>query len=73
VYSLAARRHCEFPILTARETVVQSFDPDTGVPPFFRENLRQLGNAIRRFFHGPGINNWDIAFHKNMKITERQT
>jgi hypothetical protein len=51
----------------------QSFDPDTGVPlaPFFPEGLGQLGNANRRFFHGPGINNWDIAFHKNTKITER--
>jgi hypothetical protein len=25
----------------------------------------------RRFFHGPGINNWDFAFHKNTRITER--
>jgi hypothetical protein len=27
----------------------------------------------RRFFHGPGINNWDLAFHKNTRITERVT
>jgi hypothetical protein len=25
----------------------------------------------RRFFHGPGFNNWDLAFHKNTRITER--
>jgi hypothetical protein len=29
------------------------------------------GNAQRRFFHGPGINNWNMAFHKATPITER--
>ena len=29
------------------------------------------GNANRRFFHGPGINNWNMAFHKATPITER--
>ncbi len=29
------------------------------------------GNANRRFFHGPGLNNWDMALLKNTKITER--
>jgi hypothetical protein len=29
------------------------------------------GNANRRFFHGPGINNWDMALHKDTHITER--
>jgi hypothetical protein len=29
------------------------------------------GNVKRRFFHGPGFNNWDLAFHKNTRITER--
>jgi Carboxypeptidase regulatory-like domain/TonB dependent receptor len=29
------------------------------------------GNARRRFFHGPGINNWNMAFHKDTPITER--
>lgn len=29
------------------------------------------GNARRRFFSGPGINNWNIAFHKDTPITER--
>lgn len=28
------------------------------------------GNANRRFFHGPGLNNWDVAFHKVTKLTE---
>lgn len=29
-----------------------------------------LGNAGRNFFHGPGINNWDIGVFKDTKITE---
>ena len=29
------------------------------------------GSANRRFFHGPGINNWDFALLKNTFITER--
>jgi len=33
--------------------------------------LGGVGTANRRFFHGPGINNWDLGLHKMMKITER--
>jgi len=29
------------------------------------------GNARRRYFHGPGLNNWDFALLKNTRITER--
>jgi hypothetical protein len=29
------------------------------------------GDARRRFFHGPGINNWDFALIKDTRITER--
>ncbi|MBI3951960.1 MAG: hypothetical protein HY314_16055 [Acidobacteria bacterium] len=29
-----------------------------------------LGNAPRSFFHGPGINNWDIGIYKNTYIDE---
>lgn len=28
------------------------------------------GNAGRRFFHGPGFNNWDAALQKNTMLTE---
>lgn len=35
------------------------------------EALGQFGNCNRRFFHGPGINNIDMALLKNTKITER--
>ena len=37
---------------------------------FSPEPLGQLGNARRRFFHGPGINNWDLALLKDTKLTE---
>lgn len=30
-----------------------------------------LGNAGRNFFHGPGINNWDIGVFKDTRITEK--
>ncbi len=31
----------------------------------------QEGDSARRFFHGPGINNWDFALVKNTRISER--
>jgi hypothetical protein len=37
---------------------------------FSLEPLGQLGDAPRRFFHGPGINNWDISIQKDTTITE---
>jgi hypothetical protein len=30
--------------------------------------LGQLGNAPRRFFYGPGIENFDVALIKNIKL-----
>jgi hypothetical protein len=33
--------------------------------------LGDFGNANRRFFHGPGFNNWDVSLHKDTHITER--
>jgi Carboxypeptidase regulatory-like domain len=45
----------------------QLFDPS----PFTPETIGVLGNSNRRFFHGPGFNNWDMAFRKNTMIGER--
>jgi carboxypeptidase family protein len=50
-------------------------DPRSGQPYFNTslfspENLGQLGNARRRFFSGPGLNNWDIALLKDTMIKE---
>jgi len=38
---------------------------------FTEEQFGVLGNANRRFFHGPGINNWDISLIKDLPITEK--
>lgn len=40
---------------------------------FSLEPLGQLGNASRRLFHGPGINNWDMSIQKDTAITEKTT
>jgi hypothetical protein len=55
--------------------ILANSNPRNG-PPFFNtglfssEVLGQLGNSRRRFFHGPGINNWDMALLKNFKFNE---
>jgi hypothetical protein len=40
---------------------------------FTPENLGQFGNAKRRFFSGPGINNWDMALAKKIRLTETKS
>ena len=37
---------------------------------FTNEKLGQFGNSRRRFFHGPGLNNWNMTLAKVTKITE---
>jgi len=51
-------------------------DPRSGQPYFntslfTSEQLGQLGNSWRRFFRGPGINNWDMALLKEFAVNER--
>lgn len=29
-----------------------------------------LGNSSARFFHGPGLNNWNLSLHKDTRLTE---
>jgi hypothetical protein len=53
-------------------------NPRNGLPYFntalFTPNaLGTQGNAKRRFFYGPGINNFDIALHKTTKLTETKS
>jgi Carboxypeptidase regulatory-like domain len=43
------------------------FDPTAFAP----STIGLEGNARRRFFHGPGINNWNMAFHKDTRLSER--
>jgi hypothetical protein len=44
------------------------FNPNYFVP----EPLGQIGNVMRRYFSGPGIDNYDMALLKNTKITENE-
>jgi hypothetical protein len=41
---------------------------NTGLFP--EENLGQLGNAKRRIFYGPGINNFDMTLRKNLRLAD---
>jgi len=41
------------------------------VSQFSEDALGALGTANLRFFHGPGINNWDMALHKITRLSER--
>ncbi len=45
----------------------QFFDPSSFAP----SAVGLEGNARRRFFHGPGINNFDFALVKDTRINER--
>jgi hypothetical protein len=56
---------------------LQFNNPRSGLPYFNTslftpEAIGQLGTASKRFFHGPGINNWDIALLKDTHITENK-
>jgi hypothetical protein len=50
-----------------KTTAGQYFNPAA----FAQSALGQEGDSRRRFFHGPGINNWDMALLKDTDITER--
>jgi hypothetical protein len=56
-------------ILDPRKSGGFYFDPSS----FQGVDMGQQGTARRRFFHGPGTNNWDMALVKNTAISERVT
>ena len=39
--------------------------------PFSEQTLGAPGTANRRFFHGPGLNNWNMSLYKRTKVKER--
>ena len=47
--------------------------PEFNTSAFTPEVLGQLGSAGRRFFYGPGINNFDITLTKLLRITESKS
>jgi len=58
--------------------VLTGANPRSGLPYFNTglfspEALGTIGNSRRRFFHGPGLNNWDMALLKDTKLTETKT
>jgi len=63
------------PQLTGVGPIYGNKNPRSGLPyinpnAFTYETVGQLGNANRQFFHGPGLNNWDMALLKNTNFTE---
>jgi hypothetical protein len=53
-------------------------NPRNGLPEFNTglfslPPLGQVGNAPRRFFYGPGIDNFDLALFKVVRLTESKT
>jgi hypothetical protein len=40
---------------------------------FSQEPLGQQGTSRRRFFHGPGLNNWNLSLLKDVKFTESKS
>lgn len=47
--------------------------PEFNTGLFAPETLGQLGNAARRFFYGPGIENFDVELSKKVSIAESKS
>jgi hypothetical protein len=73
--SLTGAVGVDVPQLSGTGSLFTNKNPRSGQPYFnpgyfMTEPLGQIGNANRRFFSGPGLNNWDIALLKNTNFTE---
>jgi hypothetical protein len=58
--------------------VLQTTNPRNGgtyfdTTLFSAEAPGTIGTSRRRFFHGPGLNNWNMALLKDTKLTETKT
>jgi hypothetical protein len=65
----------DVPNYSGGKPVLGDTNPRAGKPYFntslfSNEQLGQFGDSRRRFFHGPGLNNWTMALLKTTKITE---
>jgi hypothetical protein len=47
--------------------------PAFNIALFPEENLGQLGNAKRRIFHGPGIDNFDMTLQKSVRLADTRS
>jgi hypothetical protein len=66
-------KHCEpnyIPGQLLENTNPRSGEPYFNTSLFPRAALGAMGTSARRFFHGPGINNWDLAVLKDTTLTE---
>ncbi len=68
----------DLPDFTPGGPILQTTNPRKGgtyfnTALFSDEPLGQIGNAKRRFFYGPGLNNWDMALLKDTRLTESKT
>jgi hypothetical protein len=52
------------------ENLATHKNPEFNNSLFTPEAIGQLGDSNRRFFHGSGLNNWDITLEKNVRLTE---
>jgi hypothetical protein len=51
----------------------RSRQPYFNIGLFSPEQTGHIGNASRRFFHGPGLNNWDMGLLKVAHFTESKS
>ncbi|SNT12207.1 hypothetical protein SAMN05421770_104264 [Granulicella rosea] len=51
----------------------RSREPAFDISQFNKEAEGQLGNARRRMFYGPGIDNFDMTFKKTLRLTESKS
>jgi carboxypeptidase family protein len=68
-------RGVDIPVLVGTGKGLNDTNPRHGQPYFntslfAKEAIGQIGNTNRRFFHGPGIYNFDRALLKAFKFTE---
>jgi hypothetical protein len=66
--------NADLPDYTPGKLIINK-DPRAGLPYFdttlfTKEPLGQFGTSRRRFFHGPGINNTDLALQRKFDFTE---
>lgn len=55
------------------DTNPRNGNPYFNISAFSPEKLGQFGNARRRFFNGPGMDNWDMAMLKVIPLTESKS
>jgi hypothetical protein len=67
LHTFDARTQRTFPGYNGGLPANYFFDPTSFAP----SAIGLEGNARRTFFHGPGVNNWNLAFHKDTQLNER--